>query len=840
MNKLTVEKSEKKRPELLCPVANWDMLFAAIHNGANAIYLGFPGFNARARTNDFDWSEIKEMIETCHLYGVQVHLALNILIFQNELDDIINNIQNVVNLGADAIIVQDLGLARLFKKALPHQTLHASTQMTVTSELIIKNLEDLDIDRFVLGREVSLKEMKSIKASTNKEIEVFVHGALCVAYSGQCLTSERIGGRSANRGQCAQSCRLDFELHVDGVKKQMGEYKYLMSPKDLCGIDHIPELIDMGIDSFKVEGRYKAPEYVAAAANNYTKKINSYLLNTEEDINVDELEKTFSRTFFNGWYNGVNHQELVDGRFSNHRGLDVGTVKRIHTKKMTALEIESKTKLFAGDGVLICDQLQQPLVGAKIFEVNKLENGNYNVSFDNSIKLNQITDGSVVYVNSSPQLDKKLEKSFKNRDQWKRVSINISITAKLNQQIQIQGIDYDGNTIDIKSENKIEEAQKNSATEEDFKTVFKANGPSAFSFIVDKIDLDQNLFIHKKVMKNLKKLAIEKMSELRKKTKTLETSPSSDELKDWLSEDSKNIPQYSEHSKLNVLIREPEQVKSLEGLKLGRVYLDFKHGKAYRKSVQLLKEMGHEVFICTTRILKSDKLRLLDIIDDIKPDGVLIRNLGALEYFKDKYNNNIPYKLVGDFSLNVTNSLSASYLINKGLNTITPSYDLNRNQLLDLLAISPGNNFEVTIHQYMPSFHMEHCVFAAFLSNGSSIKDCGMVCREHDVKIKDPYGVTHPIFPDQECRNTMFNGIPQSSSFLANELQSKGVRNFRFEALNEDTEELRNKIEAYLNLVSGKITSSELISELGTDERYGISAGQLNSNKVYKDRKKQI
>jgi putative protease len=838
MNNKITGINDKQRPELLCPVANWEMLFAAIHNGANAIYLGFPGFNARARTADFDWDEIKQMIDTCHVYGVQVHLALNILIFQNELQQLTEIVSKIAMLGADAIIVQDLGLARLIKKAIPTQVLHASTQMTVTSELIIKNLEDLDFDRFVLGREVSLDEMRNIRSNTEKELEVFVHGALCVAYSGQCLTSESVGGRSANRGQCAQSCRLEYEMYVDGKKKDMGEFKYLVSPKDLCGIEHIPELMEMGIDSYKVEGRYKAPEYVAAAAKNYSATIDSIYNKTPKSVHTDELEKTFSRSFFTGWYHGVDHQKLVDGRFSNHRGQKIGKVKDIIKSKFPTLVINSITPLHPGDGILICDKKEQALVGSNIYQAEKTSNNTYKVSLERSVRIDSITKDCIVYINSSPQLDKSLEQSFKNRDLWKRIPLEVKINATIGKEIEFQIHDNDGNKITVLGNNKIQSAQKKSATIEDFKKVLNTNGPSPFSFQIQESNIGSDLFIHNKEIKELKKKAIEAMTFIRTDINKHLVESDTSELKIFLDKETIIKSDEDVERNLNVLIREPEQAFALQGKKLGRVYLDFKHGKAYRSTVKVLKEMGHEVFIATTRILKPNKVRLLDIIDDIKPDGVLIRNLGALQYFKDKYGENIPYKLVGDFSLNATNSLTSSYLLKKGLNSISPSYDLNRDQLLDLLSYIPGNNFEVTIHQYMPSFHMEHCVFAAFLSEGSSIKDCGMVCREHNVEIKDPYGVSHPIFPDQECRNTMFNGIPQSSGFLVKELLSKGVTNMRLEALHESNEELSLKIDNYIKLINGEIDSKQLISNIGINERYGISSGQLKKSKAYQDRKK--
>ncbi|MBC7457284.1 MAG: U32 family peptidase, partial [Bdellovibrionaceae bacterium] len=265
--------------ELLLPVGHKEMALAAIHNGADAIFVGFPGFNARGRSYDHELTELQEIIETCHLYGVKVNLAFNIVIFENELDQVVEAIKKVLPLKPDALIVQDLGLVSLIRQIAPNQVIHGSTQMTVTNDLAIELLSDLNIKRFVLGRENSLSEIKLIKKSTEKELEVFVHGALCVSYSGQCFTSESIGGRSANRGQCAQSCRFSYDLIVDGEKKNTVDRDYLVSPQDLCGIAEIPELMEIGVNSFKVEGRLKSPEYVASVASSYKDVMNKTLDN---------------------------------------------------------------------------------------------------------------------------------------------------------------------------------------------------------------------------------------------------------------------------------------------------------------------------------------------------------------------------------------------------------------------------------------------------------------------------------------------------------------------------------------------------------------------------------
>ncbi|MBC7370488.1 MAG: U32 family peptidase, partial [Bdellovibrionaceae bacterium] len=321
-----------KRPELLLPVGTKDMALAAIHNGADAIFMGVPGFNARGRSHDFQIEEVKDIIDTCHLYGVKVNLAFNILIFQNEIPAAVEVLQKILPLKPDAFIVQDLGLVRLIRQMAPHQRVHASTQMSISNAEAIQWLDDLGIQRFVLARENSIKEIQAIKANTDKELEVFVHGALCVSYSGQCFTSESIGGRSANRGQCAQSCRFSYEMHVDGERKDLQGKSFLVSPQDLCGISEVPSLMAAGVDCFKVEGRLKTPEYVATAARNFDEAISAAQSSQELEHPVymkKQMASAFSRGFYPGWFHGVNHQDLVEGTFSSHRGFEFGIIKAV-------------------------------------------------------------------------------------------------------------------------------------------------------------------------------------------------------------------------------------------------------------------------------------------------------------------------------------------------------------------------------------------------------------------------------------------------------------------------------------------------------------------------------
>ena len=831
--------TKNQKSELLLPVGDMNMCLAAIHNGADAIYVGMPFFNARGRTNDLSISELDEMIKLCHLYGVKVNLAFNVVIFENELPDVVDLLTQVLPLSPDAIIVQDIGLAKIIRSMSSQQIIHASTQMTVTNHEAMSLLDDLSIKRFVLGREVSLSEIKLIKEKSQKELEVFVHGALCVAYSGQCFTSESIGGRSANRGQCAQSCRFEYDLIVDGVKKNLLDKKYLVSPKDLCGIAEIPQLLELGVDSFKVEGRLKTPEYVAAAAKNYRKAIDvieAQKIFSGQEITDSKFEMglTYSRGFFTGWLHGVDHQQLVDGTFGSHRGVRIGSVKKILPNSII---IDSTHSLKNGDGVLFAGSRSSRKfeIGGHIYKVVEHSDHSVELSLPRTFIVKDVHVGDNVYLNHDAKVESALNKSFTDKNFKKRIPINILVFTKINEPLKI--LVSDGiNEINLETDSVIEIAKDKPVLIEDLKAELGALGATCFS--LEKISLhgDSHFFIHHKEIKRLRQRFCELLIGARTLKKTQIQKIDFSTLK------TKKTPGNTRPAFLNIMLREFAQVKAFLNFgsdlkdQIGVVYLDFEYGKNYQESCDLLKCAGFKVGIATTRILKPNEYYNFKIIERSNPDVILVRNLGAINYFKDKN-----FSLHGDFSLNATNSLTASYLLEKNLKTVCASYDLDYKQLKDLLHSIDSENIEVTIHQYMPSFHMEHCVFAAFLSTGSSFKDCGKPCEKHRVELKDQFGHFHHIKADQECRNTMFNATSQSAGVLIPEMLELGVKNFRFEALYEKEEELKQKIHTYLKIINHSSSESDLdlIRELGSMEKYGLS-DKLSMTKSFKNRKKNL
>lgn len=826
---------EGQQPELLSPVGNWDMLEAAIHQGADAVYIGMPGYNARARSIDFTFEELGKMIEHCRLRGVKVFVAFNILIFEEELEQVLQDLQSLLVHSPDALIVQDIGLARLVKTLAPDQRIHASTQMSITSSLSIELLSDLGIERVVLGREVSMDEMSLIRPKTEIELEVFVHGALCVAYSGQCLTSETKGGRSANRGQCAQSCRLPYQLEVNGQIRDLGNQRHLVSPKDLCGLDEVESLKAVGIDAFKIEGRYKSPEYVATATQAYRKAIEGSSEASRKQQR-EELEVSFSRGFFPGWLKGVHHEGLVDGIHSSHVGLRIGTVIRVRSKgNVPWLSLKTKHPLQKGDSLLFMAPNGQPICGGKIYEIQKSQKGPLQVGMARDFPLDDVHSDCLVHLNRSPAQDEVIQREWKDESRKKKHPISLEVSLKENHPLSITA--RDGKTIvKVFGRELASSAQNRPLEERTLRDHLDSWGRSPFSVSDWSFNLAENLFLPAGDIKKTR----QKLQRELEAARALKATPSlNPELASALISDRPRTNQSSESSKLRVLIREPEQMDFLNPEMVDTIILDFKHGVPYRKTISRGRDAGFKVSISTTRILKEGQDRRLRDLIELQPDEILVRNHAALQFItREDRLRTIP--LAGDFSFNICNHLSAEYFLSKGLNSWTPSYDLNHQQLLPLLDHVDSSKVEVTVHQTIPAFHMEHCVFATFLSDGTTAKDCGMVCRDHRVSLVDEAGVAHPLQADQECRNTMFNGIPQSVATVIPSLMAKGVNQFRLEALTESPEDLSQKTEGYHLLLNRKISAHELLDRLGGQERFGVSEGQFTREDSYLSTKKNL
>jgi putative protease len=820
-------KHPYSRPELLLPVGNKKMAYAAIQGGANALYVGVPGFNARARAEEWTLKDLGEVITEAHLHNVKVHLAFNILIFEQELDQVRELLPQLLRLKPDAFIVQDLGLVSLIRSLAPEQVIHASTQMTLTNHWAIEFLADLQLQRVVLGRENSLSEIALIRQQTQTELEVFVHGALCVAYSGQCLTSESLGGRSANRGQCAQSCRLSYDLLVDGEKKDLGGRDYVFSPKDLCGLEEIKELIEIGVESFKVEGRLKSPEYVYQSAQSYQEAIRSALsedLESGADLKAEKakLERLYSRGFFSGWFHGVDHQTLVDGRYSSHRGQLIGTISQVLSPDTFILTPSEDLDLHLGDGLAIeveknafatgVEKSENATWGGKISALKKNQYQKWVITLYRPTKNLSSNDRTKkVWLNFDQTLTSTIQKKLMDPAPERKWITSLEVIAVVNHQMNLiwtLSDPYSQNTFQGQyvSEFKTEPAQKKATSQKDF--FDELSQLSRTSFFLDNFTLKgfERLYFSQKNMKALKKEWLEQMQSYLLERK----SPPYSSVVTSHSERSL-LPPFvqKEKGKFHLLLRSHEQVQDFLALEpqknypylSGFVMLDFEFGKNYQTSMEQLRAAGYATILATHRILKPQETYHLNHLYRLKPEGFLVRNLGAMKFLSDRMNEEtgLEYRslLLGDFSLNITNHLSFDYLLQKGFDSLTASFDLNSQQLKELSAAVKLEKLEIVAHLHMPEFHMEHCVFAAFLSQGKSFRDCGKPCEKHQVQLVDSYGKKHVLKADQECRNTLYLDRSQSAAMLFSQLNPG---RWRIELLEERGQDMKFVLDFYKDL----------------------------------------
>ena len=417
-------------PELLSPAGNWDCARAAVAAGADAIYFGMPKFNARLRADNFTEADLPELMAFLHKHGVKGFVAMNTLIFTGELEMAERQLRLIADAGVDALIIQDLGLAKMAREIAPQVELHASTQMTITSPEGLSFIESLfPLERAVLARELSVREIERFGASPSTPLEVFVHGALCVAYSGQCLTSESLGQRSANRGECAQACRMPYEIVVDGETRDLGEVRYLLSPQDLAAVEMIPDLVKAGVKSFKIEGRLKTPEYVAAVTRVYRKALDACLGKETTPLTANdryELEMTFSRGLTTGWLGGTNHPYLTHGRFGKKRGPLLGTISACGGTWIELTD-RSEVPLKPGDGVVFDAGENRDLEqGARIWKIEG-QRIVFHRTFS-GINFTRIRPGHTLYKTSDERLESDIRRFWQNA-KLREVKLGIHFTA---------------------------------------------------------------------------------------------------------------------------------------------------------------------------------------------------------------------------------------------------------------------------------------------------------------------------------------------------------------------------------------------------------------------------
>ncbi len=850
------EIADLKLPELLAPAGDWDCAKAAVENGADAIYFGLDKFNARMRARNFTEAILPQLMEFLHRRGVKGYVTFNTLVFQNEIADAENYLRSIIAAGVDAAIVQDVGICKLIRDISPDFPIHASTQMTISSAAGVEFARNLGCNLAVLARECSIAEIEKINAAqaTSLPLEVFVHGALCVAYSGQCLTSESLGGRSANRGECAQACRMPYDLISDGVQVPLGDKRYLLSPQDLAGLDVLPELVRAGVTSLKIEGRLKAPEYVASITRVYRKALDDLRM-TNDDLRAADpaarkseianrnydMEMSFSRGLFTGWFSGIDNQKLVHARFGKKRGVYIGEVIKI-VRDGVIVNLAATVKL--GDGIVFdAGKPDEKEEGGRIYEIQEprftipgqklteLRFGYGNIDY------NRLHLGDKIWKTNDPELDKRVRQTFEGEAPRFQRPVSMEVYGMVGEPLTLIIRDEAGDMAKAESAMPLAKAEKLPLTEEKLRAQLGRLGGTPFKLGELKNFLAGDVLVPVSELNRLRREVVAEL-EIRRATP-----------KRWTMNDCRNQGDESQteektsqslltsaptNPQLIVLARNLAQLEAALQCGTETIYCEFEDPKKYREAVTLfhtargcsvyqpsIAGTKPGIFIAPPRIFKMGEEWILNIVKSANADGILVRNYEHLKFFADT-------RRVGDFSLNVANRITADYFKNRfTLERVTASYDLNVGQLEALLQAAPPEWFEVTIHQHMPMFHMEHCVFCAFLSKGKDYHDCGRPCDKHEVKLRDRVGAEHPLKADAGCRNTVFNSQAQTGAEFVATLLTLGVRNFRVEFLNESPEEVVRTITKYRQLLRGEISGSTFWRELKLFNQLGVTRGQM-------------
>jgi putative protease len=852
-----------KLPELLAPAGDWDCARAAVENGADAIYFGLDRFNARMRAQNFTEADLPALMEFLHRRGVRGYVTFNTLVFTDELADAEDYLRSIIAAGVDAAIVQDVGICRLIRRISPDFPIHGSTQLTVTSPAGVEFARALGCELVVLARENSIREIEAIQSAQRDQVsvaggppplplEVFVHGALCVAYSGQCLTSESLGGRSANRGECAQACRMPYELVSDGQTVDLGDRRYLLSPQDLSGLEVLPDLVRAGVRSLKIEGRLKSAEYVASITRVYRRALDQIAAAAERGVGPQtaspstaapfsearyELEMAFSRGLHTGWFRGINNQALAHARFGKKRGVFLGEVSAVGPG---AVRLRLEGPLKPGDGVgFDAGRPDLPEEGGRIYGVRPLRDGFVELTFGTgAVDFQRIQPGHRLWKTDDPELNRDLRKTFEGETPRQTRPLRFEVHGVSGSPMTLIVRDTEGHVVQVSSSILLVEAQKRPMTAESLGESLGRLGGTPFHLGGLEVRLDGALILPVSELNRLRREAIAQL-EIARAIPRRWTLNSPSQALGALSVAPTEVSAAAPSSpELIVLVRSLAQLEAAVRCGVTTIYCDFEDPKKYREAVSTFHTAygcsvapggaRPEIWVAPPRVFKPGEEWILKQVLSSNADGYLVRNPEHLRFFAQ-------HRRRGDFSLNVANPLAADWFITQqGLERVTVSYDLNAEQVAGLLRASPPAWFELTLHQHMPLFHMEHCVFCAFLSKGTDYTNCGRPCDTHGVKLRDRTGAEHPLKADSGCRNTVFNARAQTGAESLTRFVELGVRVFRIEFVDETPEQVATVIGRYRALLRGEITGQALWQELKLSSQLGVTRGQFETTESRK------
>lgn len=800
--------------ELLAPAGSWEALEAAVNAGADAVYMGGKSFGARQYASNFDREEMAKAVYFAHMHRVRIYITVNTLVDDSETKELADYLIFLNNVGVDGIIVQDLGVIHLAKKIVPELPLHASTQMTITNSEGVKFAVHAGMERSVLARELSLDEIKAA-CDVGSEIETFIHGALCVCYSGQCLMSSLIGGRSGNRGRCAQPCRLPYKLvntKNEDVLQGKDAGQYLLSPKDMNTLSILPQLIEKGVVSYKIEGRMKRPEYVAVVVDAYRRAIDSYLAGeyVVPDKDLENIEQIFNRDFTTAYLTGRPGKLMMSDRRPNNRGVLVGRVAKIDKAKNKAV-IKLDKELHLGDGLEFW-----VTVGGRVGTTvtSLIKNGveaevgyigeNVTIDVPNGVRLNDR-----VFRTLDSDLMQYAQQFF-GADAKKRIPVAAVVTAKLGEPMRVVLTDDEGNVGYGETDFIVEPALKRALTDDVVRKQIDRLGTSEYCLESMIFEHDENVMVPMSEMNEARRMAVESLDAGR-----LEAFAPA--RKQVYSVEKNLIPEEKiSRSKHSYLVVHCDTIaKVYEAVKNGADRILFAGdcfstklvtNDDYRKAAEIARSYGKEIAFATPRIVKENQLsyfeKLFALWNELQPDFVYINN-NSLWLMAQKYDK---LKLWADGSLNIYNVQALDFWRENNACGAVLSAELTMAQVEHLAAVSPVP-LECLVQGRIEMMVSEYCVGGSFL--GDLHKGaCKFNCREQ-LYLSDRKDAKFPVATDQYCRMHILNAHDLSMLTNIKHMESIGVKYLRIDARSYDEAETAKITFMYKSVLNDELHIEE-------------------------------
>lgn len=781
--------------ELLAPAGSYEALVAAVQAGANAIYLGGQQFGARHYAANFSADELKSAVDYCHLHHVPIYITVNTLVRDDEIPALKKYLVELASLPVDAIIVQDLAVAKIAKEVAPILDIHGSTQMTVHNLEGAKALEKLGFSRVVLARELSLEEIGAICQGTTLEVEVFVHGALCVCYSGQCLMSSILGGRSGNRGKCAQPCRLPYQLEKDGKTVAHFSGEYLLSPKDLNFLDLLPDLKKAGVVSLKLEGRMKKPEYVATVVDAYRNG-----LDQKNENNLSKLESVFHRGFSQGYLKGVPGKSLMSSERPNNQGSCIGEV--IRSKGFFA-ELNLTAPVAVGD-LLEFRWNKEDRTIYTIKESDQCVKEGKGWKLQCSLR-SEVPSAALVYRIFSSELTQWASQFYREGKEKRRIPITMTVSGKIGEKLHLILQDLDGNRVKVESEMDIQEAIKRPLTEEVLSAQLGRLGNTPYSMEQLILKLDGSIMVPMSELNRMRREGTEKLTNTRLEAYfRLKESNQSDNKHtkklDFIG--SNELP-----PKLVVQVSSIEHARAALAGDADGIYFtgDFLSDlKTAEEICWLTKDKGKHFILGLPRIIPEelkkniwDKLALKAAEE---ADVWTVSHIGSLEFIKNMY----PEKKVwGDFSLNIFNNEALQEYLENGISESLLSPELTLEQIKNITK-NQGRGAQLTIHGYQELMVSKFCPLGSYLGGLGDGNLCSQPCLAGEYHLRDRKGEALPIQTDEFCQMHLFNGQELSTLPYIPELLDLGAATWRIDGRLIKPMKLKELVKTYKKEIKDK------------------------------------